>query len=217
MVDVNIPTPTPEQAVALKQQRAIEENALRTLFFEARTANGFLDHPVPRELLERALEITELGPTSANTLPARFVFVVSSEAKEKLKPALTPPNVAKTMAAPATAIVATDLEFYENIPRLFPTRPEMRDVFTPPEKTAFVREFGRDNALLQMGYFMIVARALGLDVGPMAGFDRAQVDAAFFPDGKWISLYLINVGYADDSKSFPRLPRLEPAEFSRFV
>lgn len=216
-LDVSNPAPSPEEAVALKQQRALDENALRTIFLEARTANGFLDGPVPRELLERVLELTELGPTSANTLPARFAFVVSPEAKAMLKPALSPNNVAKTMAAPATAIVAADLRFYDMIPRLFPTRPELRDNFTAPDKAAFVREFARDNALLQMGYFTIAARALGLDVGPMAGFDRAQVDAAFSPDGEWISLYLINVGYADDTTSFPRLPRLDPADVARFV
>ena len=216
-MDVPDPQPTPDQMIALKRERAIDERALRTLFLEARTANGFLDAPVPRELLERIVEIAELGPTSANTLPARFVFVISLVAKEKLKPALSPGNVDKTMAAPATAIVAADLQFYENIPRTFPTRPQMRDNFTGPDKAEAARGFARDNALLQMGYFTIAARALGLDVGPMGGFDRAQVDAAFFPDGQWISLFLVNIGYADDSKSFPRLPRLEPAEISRFV
>jgi 3-hydroxypropanoate dehydrogenase len=216
-VNLSDTQPTPEQMITLKRNRTVDERALRTLFLEARTANGFLDAPVPRELLERIVEIAELGPTSANTLPARFVFVVSPEAKEKLKPALSPGNVDKTMAAPATAIVAADLLFYEKLSRTFPTRPQMRDNFAGPDKKETARGFARDNALLQMGYFTIAARALGLDVGPMGGFDRAQVDAAFFPDSQWIALFLVNIGYADDSKSFPRLPRLEPAEISRFV
>ncbi len=216
MDTANIP-PTREQTLELKAQRALDERALRSIFFEARTANGFLDAPIPRELLERAVELAELGPTSANALPVRYVFVESAEAKEKLKPALSPGNLEKTMKAPATAIVAADLLFYENFPRTFPTRPEMRNNFAGPEKAETTRAFARDNALLQMGYFIIAARAFGLDVGPMGGFDRSIVDAAFFPDGRLISLYLINLGYGDDTKTFPRLPRLEPGEIATFV
>jgi 3-hydroxypropanoate dehydrogenase len=212
----NIP-PTREQALELKARRALDETALRTIFLEARTANGFLDEPIRRELLERAVELAELGPTSANALPVRYVFVESPEAKEKLRPALSPGNLEKTMKAPATAIVAADLRFYENFPRTFPTRPEMRDNFAGPEKLETTRAFARDNALLQMGYFIIAARACGLDAGPMGGFDRSIVDAAFFADGRLISLYLINLGYGDDAKSFPRLPRLTPGEIAAFV
>jgi 3-hydroxypropanoate dehydrogenase len=216
---VNVPDtlPTLEVAIALKQQRAVNEQALRTIFLEARTANGFLDAPVSRETLERVVEIAELGPTSANSLPARYVFVESPEAKERLKPCVGPSNLDKTMKAPATVIVAADLKFYENFARTFPTRPQMADNFTPPEKAQATREFARDNALLQMGYFILAARALGLDCGPMAGFDRAKTDAEFFPDGRLISLFLINIGYLDDSKGFPRLPRLEPAEIATFL
>ena len=216
-MDVTSVQPTPEQAVELKRNRAIEETALRSIFLEARTANGFLDAPVPRALLEQAVELAQLGPTSANGLPARFVFIESKAAKERLKPVLAPGNLDKTMAAPVTAIVAADLEFYENFPRTFPTRPEMRDRFAGPESKDVARTFARDNGLLEMAYFMIAARSLGLDVGAMGGFDKDKTDAEFFPDGKWISLYLVNVGYADDSKSFPRLPRLEPAEVSRYL
>jgi 3-hydroxypropanoate dehydrogenase len=216
-MDASTIPPTPEQILALKKERTLDENALRSIFFEARTANGFLDAPVPRELLERAVEIAELGPTSANTLPVRYVFVESAAAKEKLRPALSPGNLEKTMKAPATAIVAADLKFYENIPRTFPTRPEMAANFSPPEKAEFTRNFARDNAILQMAYFIIAARAVGLDTGPMGGFDRALVDAAFFPDGRLISLFLINLGYGDDSKTFPRLPRLHPSEIATFA
>jgi 3-hydroxypropanoate dehydrogenase len=216
-VNVSDIAPTLEQAIDLKQQRAVDERALRTLFLEARTANGFLDARVPREVLERAVEIAELGPTSANSLPVRYVFVQSPAAKERLRPAVGPGNLDKTMKAPATAIVAADLQFYENFARTFPTRPEMRDRFSPPEQAETTKAFARDNALLQMGYFVLAARAIGLDCGPMGGFDRAKIDAEFFPDGRLISLYLINIGYLDDSKGFPRLPRLEPAEIATFL
>jgi 3-hydroxypropanoate dehydrogenase len=216
---VNVPDtlPTLEQALELLKNRAVDERALRTIFLEARTANGFLDAPVSRELLERVIEIAELGPTSANSLPARYVIVQSPEAKERLKPAVGAGNLDKTMKAPATVIVAADLKFYENFVRTFPTRPEMRDRFAAPEQAEATKAFARDNALLQMGYFTLAARALGLDCGPMGGFDRAKVDAEFFPDGRLISLFLINVGYIDDSKGFPRLPRLEPAEIATFL
>ena len=209
--------PTLEQMIELKRNRAIDEKALRTLFLEARTANGFLDAPVSRDVLERAVEIAELGPTSANSLPVRYVFVTSPEAKERLKPCVGPTNLDKTMKAPATAIVAADLKFYENFARTFPTRPQMADNFSGPDKTEAAKMFARDNAILQMGYFILAARALGLDCGPMGGFDRVKTDAEFFPDGRLISLFLINIGYLDDTKGFPRLPRLEPAEIAHFI
>lgn len=215
-MNVSEPAPTVAQIVALKQQRAVDEHALRTLFLEARTANGFLDVPVPRELFERAVEIAEIGPTSANSLPARYVFVQSPEAKERLKPCVGAANLAKTMAAPACVIFAADLKFYENFPRTFPTRPEMRER-TAAQPLDKIRESARDNALLQMGYFLLACRALGLDCGPMAGFDREKTDAEFFPDGRYISIFLINLGYGDDTKYFPRLPRLETAEIATFL
>jgi 3-hydroxypropanoate dehydrogenase len=216
-VNVSDIAPTLEQAIEILKKRSLDERALRSLFLEARTANGFLDAPVSRELLGRAVEIAELGPTSANALPARYVFVQSPEAKERLKPAVGPTNLDKTMKAPATVIVAADVKFYENFARTFPTRPEMADRFKSPEQAEATKGFARDNALLQMGYFILAARALGLDCGPMGGFDRAKVDAEFFADGRFISLYLINIGYIDDSKGFPRLPRLEPAEIATFL
>lgn len=209
--------PTLEQAIALKQQRTVNEQCLRTIFLEARTANGFLDAPVPRELLERIVEVTELGPTSGNSLPVRYVFVESPAAKERLRPCVGAGNLEKTMKAPVTAIVAADLQFYENFVRTFPTRPQMADNFRGPDKAEGTKMFARDNALLQMGYFIVAARAFGLDCGPMAGFDREKTDAEFFPDGRLISLFLINLGYGDDSKGFPRLPRLAPDEIATFI
>ncbi len=216
-MDFTTTAPTKEQQLALMRARALDENALRTIFTEARTANGFLDAPITRRQLEEAIELAELGPTSANTLPVRYVFVESPEAKERLKPALSPTNVAKTMAAPVTAIVAADTKFFENIPRTFPTRPEMAANFAGEEKAEFARGFARDNALLQMGYFIIALRALGLDAGAMGGFDKPKVDAEFFPDGRFFTLYLINIGYADTTAAFPRLPRLRPDEIARWA
>jgi 3-hydroxypropanoate dehydrogenase len=215
--EIYVPAPpTVDEIVELKNARALDERALRSIFLEARTGNGFLDRPIPRELLSRAVELTLLGPTSANILPMRIVFVESPEAKELLRPALMPGNLDKTMAAPATAIIATDLKFYEHLPRTFPERGEAMKAMFLAKDAPEQRAFAWDNALLQMGYFTIAVRALGLDAGPMAGFDRAVVDKAFFPDGRLASMYLINLGYADDTKIFPRLPRFNVDEIARF-
>jgi 3-hydroxypropanoate dehydrogenase len=216
-VDVSITQPTTEQAVALKLSRALDETALRAVFTEARTANGFLPAPVPREALAAIVELAELGPTSANALPMRLVFVESPEAKERLRPAMSPGNLDKTMAAPVTAIVACDTKFYENFPRTFPQRPEMKDRFASPESATMAGQFAWDNAILQCAYVIIAARSHGLDAGPMGGFDRAVVDKEFFPDARFKSIYLINLGYGDDSKTFPRLPRLPVEEIATFL
>jgi 3-hydroxypropanoate dehydrogenase len=206
-----------DEIVARKVQRRVDENALRSIFLEARSANGFLDKKIPRELLVEAVELAQIGPTSANGQPMRIVFVESAEAKERLRPALSPGNVAKTLAAPVTAIIAADLHFYELFPQTFPERAKLfMDMYAAMEPAAR-RGSAWDNALLQMGYFTVAVRALGLDAGPMGGFDRALVDAAFFPDGRWASQYLINLGYGDDTKVFPRLPRLNAREIARFA
>jgi 3-hydroxypropanoate dehydrogenase len=183
----------------------LSDAALDQLFREARTVSGWLPKPVPHELLREAYDLARLAPTSANASPARFVFVTTAEAKQRLRPALMPGNVDKTMAAPATAIVAWDTEFHEKLPRLFP-QADMRKHFannaTLAEETAF------RNGSLQGAYFIIAARALGLDCGPMSGFDANKVNAEFFPDGKWKVNFLINVGYGEKSKLHPRNPRL---------
>ncbi len=215
-IDSSIPR-TVDEIVNLKIVRALDGAALRTLFLEARTANGFLDYPVNRELLARAVELALLGPTSANGLPLRLVFVESAEAKEKLRPSLLAGNLEKTMAAPVTAIIATDLKFYEHFPRTFPERGEMLKERVAAMEPALQREFAWDNAVLQMAYFIVALRSLGLDTGPMVGFERKIVDEAFFPDGNWVSQYLINIGYGDDSKLFPRLPRFNVDEVARFA
>ena len=206
-----------DELVARKQARAIDERALRTLFHDARTANGFLPRPVPRALLERIVDIAKLGPTSANSQLMRLVFVESAAAKERVRPALSPGNLDKTMAAPVTAIVAADLHFYEHLPRMFPHAPQMKAVFEGPEKAELAGSTARLNATLQGAYFMLVARGLGLDVGPMAGFDRAKVDAEFFPGGTVVSLWLCNLGYGDDTKVLGRNPRFAFDEIATVV
>ncbi|HEV3157981.1 MAG TPA: malonic semialdehyde reductase [Candidatus Baltobacteraceae bacterium] len=199
-----------------KQTRAVDERALRTLFLEARTVRDFLPQAVPHELLERILDVAELGPTSANSSPMRIVFVESSEAKERLRPTLMAGNVEKTMHAPVTAIIAMDRKFYENLPRLFP-QADMRSLFLGEEAAERARHTAFLNACLQGAYFIVVARAFGLDLGPMAGFDNAQVDREFLAGTGWESLFLLTIGYGDDTKLGPRNPRLHFNEVARIV
>ena len=184
---------------------ALDNKALATLFTEARTHNGWTDKPVGDETLHALYDLTKMGPTSANCSPARFVFVCSPEAKEKLRPALSSGNLEKTMAAPVTVIAAIDSEFYEKLPALFP-HGDARSWFT--SSAAMAEETAFRNATLQAGYLILAARALGLDTGPMSGFDKGKVDAAFFAGTTCKSNFLINLGYGDPSKLFGRLPRL---------
>ena len=190
---------------ALRAHKKISAESLDQLFREARTQNGFRPEPVPLELVKEVYELARFGPTSANSCPARFVFVITPEAKERLRPALSPGNLEKTMASPVTVIIAWDTEFYEKLPQLFPLR-DMRSVFVG--KPALIHETAFRNGTLQGAYFMLAARALGLDCGPMSGFDQEKVNAEFFPDGKWKANFLCNLGHGDSSKVFPRLPRL---------
>jgi 3-hydroxypropanoate dehydrogenase len=187
----------------------LDDKALDVIFREARTHNAWLDRPVDEEILHRMYDLAKLGPTSANTSPMRVVFVKSPAAKERLKPALSPGNLDKTMAAPVTAIAAIDTRFYEFIPKLFPHNPDFAKIFTKPGQEEFTKTHAFRNATLQAGYLIIAARAVGLDTGPMSGFDNAKVDEAFFPDGRWKSNFLINLGYGDPTKLKPRLPRLD--------
>lgn len=183
----------------------LPDSALDQLFRNARTYTAWLAKPVSSETLRRLYDLVKLGPTSANSTPARFVFVVSPEAKQRLKPALAPGNVDKTMAAPVTAIVAHDLEFYEHFGKLFP-QADMKQYFVG--KPDAVEQHVLRNGSLQGAYLILAARALGLDCGPMSGFDAAKVNAEFFPDGKWKANFLVNIGYGDPSKLHPRNPRL---------
>lgn len=186
------------------------------LFTQARTFSAWLDRPVDDALLRRVFELTRTAPSSGNSQPLRVVFVKSAEAKQRLKPALWPTNVDKTMAAPVTAIIAYDTAFHLQMPKLFPARPEMKDKLgsLPPE--AYER-FAFQSSTLQAGFLIAAARAVGLDCGPMGGFDAAKVNEAFFADGAWKATLLINLGYGDRTKLFPRLPRLAFEEACRIA
>jgi 3-hydroxypropanoate dehydrogenase len=182
--------------------------ALDALFLEARTHNAWLDKPVDDALLRRIWDLARMGPTSANCSPLRVVFVKSAEAKARLCPALLEGNRAKTMAAPVTAIFGYDRLFYDLLPRLFP-HTDARAWFAGPDKEDLANTTAFRNGTLQAAYFMLAARALGLDCGPMSGFDNAWVDREFFPDGRIKSNFICNLGYGDRAALFPRSPRLE--------
>ena len=201
----------------------VNEDVLDLLFRKARTHTTWLPKPVPDAVLRELYDALRWGPTSANCCPARFVFLRSTAAKERLRPALAAGNVAKTTAAPVTVIVAYDLKFYEKMPKLFPHNPAMRDNFA--NNPQLVEITAKRNSSLQGAYMILAARALGLDCGPMSGFDNAKVDEEFFaagkcedcceeffPAGHVKSNFLCNLGYGDGSKLFARGPRLEFSE-----
>jgi len=202
----------------------LPDASLDQIFRNARTHSAWLDEPVSDETLRELWDLMKWGPTAANTNPARFVFIRSKEAKERLRPALAPGNVDKTMAAPVCVIVAYDLLFFEKLPRLFPHNPAMRNLYaTNPQ---LVETTARRNSSLQGAYMMIAARSLGLDCGPMSGFDNARLDEIFFgageecegceqeffPRGHVRSNFLCNLGYGDPTKLHPRGPRLDFGE-----
>ena len=191
------------ETISLKR---VDGEALDTLFREARTHSTWLPRPVPEDLLREAYDLARMGPTSANSSPARFVFLTTEEAKERLIPALMPGNVEKTRSAPVTVIVAQDLEFYEQLPRLWP-QVDARSWFAG--NAGLIADTAARNSSLQGAYFMLAARALGLDCGPMSGFDAEKVNAEFFPDGKWRANFLVNLGFGDSEKLHPRAPRLD--------
>ena len=184
---------------------AISNESIRQLFTGARTHHAWQDKPVGDGLLHDIYDLTKWGPTSANCSPIRIVFVKSQSAKEKLLPALSGSNAEQVRAAPVTAIIAYDQKFYDQLPSLFPAY-DARPMFVSnpalSEQTAF------RNGTLQGAYFILVARALGLDAGPMSGFDNAKVDQAFFEESSWKSNFLCNIGYGDAAKLHPRGPRL---------
>jgi 3-hydroxypropanoate dehydrogenase len=187
---------------------ALDHAALDRLFVQARTQNGWLPTPVSDVELRRIYDIMKMGPTSANSCPARILFVRTPEAKARLLPALSPGNVDKTKQAPVTAIIGYDTRFYEWMPKkLFTHRPDMAENYAKNPALAEIVAFR--NGTLQGAYFMLAARAVGLDVGGMSGFDNAKVDAEFFPDGRVKSNFLCNVGHGDPAKVLARLPRLD--------
>jgi len=194
--------------------QALDARALDQLFLEARTFNAWLDKPVSDELLVQAVDLAKMAPTSVNSSPMRLVFVRSAEAKAKLKPALSEGNIEKTMAAPVTAIIAHDLEFYEALPRLFPHM-DAKPWFSGNADFANATAFR--NGSLQGAYLILALRALGLDSGAMSGFNNAVVDEAFFAGTSVKSNFLLNIGYGSQEKLFPRSPRFEFNEIAKIV
>ena len=185
-----------------------------TLFDEARTYSAFEDRPVAPDLLHRLYDHLKWGPTSANSCPARFVFVTSPQSRARLLECVSAGNVEKVRSAPVTAIVAGDSRFYDEMPRLYPAR-DFRSLFAG-DRAASADLVAR-NVPLQGAYMIIAARALGLDAGPMSGFDAAKVDATFFPDGRWRANFLCNLGYGSEAGLHPRNPRLSFDEACRIV
>lgn len=194
--------------------KMINDQALDIIFREARTRNGFETRPVAETLIQAVYDLMKWGPTSANCSPARFVFVTSKEGKEKLAPHLSEGNRTKTLSAPCCVIIGHDLEFYEKLPKLFP-HTDARSWFVGKED--FISRTAFRNGTLQGAYFMIAARALGLDCGPMSGFDNEGVDDAFFSSTTIKSNFLCNIGYGTDENLFPRSPRLDFDETCRFA
>ncbi|MGF6963281.1 3-hydroxypropanoate dehydrogenase [Paraburkholderia sp. WC7.3g] len=192
----------------------LSDQALAQLFRDARTHNDWQNKPIDEALLRELTELVLLGPTSANSSPGRFVFVRTPEGKEKLRPALSAGNLEKTMAAPVTVIVGMDMAFYERLPKLFP-HADARSWFVGNER--LIADTAFRNSTLQGGYLILAARALGLDTGPMSGFDQAKVDEAFFAGTTVKSNFLINLGYGDPSKLFARSPRFSFDEAARMA
>jgi 3-hydroxypropanoate dehydrogenase len=184
------------------------------LFTEARTHNVFLDRPVPDALLSEAIDLAKMGPTAANQQPLRVVFLRSKDAKERLRLAMAPGNVEKTMAAPVVAITGYDLEFYDHLPFLMP-HVDAKSWFSGNAELA--ARSAAQSGTLQVGYFILALRALGLDAGPMGGFDPAKVEAEFFPGGKIKANVVINIGYGDDVKLCPRSPRLSFDQMAKIL
>lgn len=200
--------------IANSLPNALNTASLDQLFREARTHHHWQDKPVSADTLQALYALAIQGPTAANTLPARFVFVQSAEAKAQLQPHLAPGNVEQTLAAPVTVIVGMDYDFPEHLPRLFPFA-DARSWYVGND--ALIAETALRNSTLQAAYLLIAARALGLDAGPMSGFDNAGVDATFFKETAVKSNFLINLGYGDASRLHPRAPRPDFAEYARIL
>jgi 3-hydroxypropanoate dehydrogenase len=200
--------------VHVPEHKALESASLAQIFTDARTHNGFHDKPVSDELLRKAVDLAKMGPTSANQSPMRVIFLRSAAAKERLRPALSPGNLDKTMKAPVVAITADDEHFYEHLPFLFPHADAKAWFANDPVKSA---RAAFQNGTLQVAYLIIALRAVGLDTGPMTGFDNAKVDAEFFPEGHVKSNVLINIGYGDHEKLFPRSPRFSFDQIAKIL
>jgi len=193
----------------------LNQTAFDQLFFMAHTLNAWQDRAVPDELLHRLYDCLRMAPTSMNCSPARIVFVKTRAAKEKLDPAMMEGNRVKTMAAPVTAIIGYDTRFFEQLPKLFPPNPNARAMFEGDAALAEITAFR--NGTLQGAYFILAARALGLDCGPMSGFDNAKVDELFFAGTNVKSNFMCNLGYGEPKSIYPRSPRLEFGEACRIA
>jgi 3-hydroxypropanoate dehydrogenase len=187
------------------KRQPLDDHALAQLFLEARSYNSWSDRPLDDAIIQRVYELAALGPTTANTSPARFVFVRTETGRERLRPHINPGNLDKTMSAPCCVIIAYDTRFYEHMPQLFPSR-DMSATFAG--KPALIDEVARRSSTLEGAYLIMAARALGVDVGPMSGFNAETLDADFFPDGRLKSNFLCNLGYGTEDGLFPRNPRL---------
>lgn len=194
--------------------KPLSQEALETLFLEARTYNAWQDKEVSDELLHKLHDLVKMGPTSANCCPMRVVFVKSKEAKEKLKPCLSEGNQEKTMSAPVCAIIGMDMEFYEKLPELFP-HTDAKSWFVGKEK--FIESTAFRNSSLQGAYLIMAARALGLDCGPMSGFNQKMVNETFFEGTSIKANFLCNLGYGTEENLFPRSPRLDFDEANKIL
>ncbi len=206
MVD-DRPNPDPSASVGLAR---LDDSSRALLFTDARTANDFAPTPVTDAELAGIWELAKWGPSAANTQPLRVLYVRTPEGKARLLEHMSEGNVAKTAAAPVTAVLAIDSDFHEHIPTVLPFRPELRDVFAADD--VMREKTGRFSAALQAGYFIVSVRAHGLAAGPMGGFDADGLDREFFPDGRWKSILVVNIGHPAENAWFDRLPRLEHAD-----
>lgn len=203
MTDTVTPPPPVEPTVL----KPVDESALAALFTSARTASSFADTPVSDEELTAIWELARWAPTGGNTQPLRVLFVRTEEGRDRLLPLLAEGNRPKAAGAPVTAVLAVDTEFHEHIPTVFPIRPEMKDYFAADD--ALRISSAEFNGAIQAGYFILAVRALGLAAGPMGGFDKAAVDAEFFPGGRYRSTLVVNIGHPGERPWFGRLPRLD--------
>lgn len=202
------------EELKLPKRQRLDDRALDLLLRTARTHNGWSQKPVPERMLRELADLVKMGPTSANSSPARLIFITTASGRQRLKPYLDPGNVDKTMAAPVTVIIGTDFEFYEYLPQLFP-HADAKSWFAGKEEK--IRDTAVRNATLQGGYLILAARALGLDCGPMSGFDMAGVDAEFFAETPVKSNFLVSLGFGTTENMFQRSPRLSFDAFCQIV